>query len=94
MQMTTDLGAVGAGRLLLQLVNDFDDRRIKYANHLSLYWRIRSFARPSRNLNQSNRKFWVDTTSAELEPVLDDLLAILKGKDKLSADETRPEQSS
>jgi transposase len=61
----------------------------KYADHLPLYRQAQILARQGIQLDRSTLAGWVGAAAAELEPLYDHLLAILKCKDKLFADETR-----
>ena len=61
----------------------------KYADHLPLYRQAQIFARQGIQLDRSTLAAWVGAAAAELEPLHDRLLAILKSRDKLFADETR-----
>jgi transposase len=61
----------------------------KYADHLPLYRQAQIFARQGIRLDRSTLAAWVGAAAAELEPLFDRLLAILKSRDKLFADETR-----
>jgi transposase len=61
----------------------------KYADHLPLYRQAQIFARQGIQLDRSTLAAWVGAAAAELEPLYDRLLAILKSRDKLFADETR-----
>jgi transposase len=61
----------------------------KYADHLPLYRQAQIFARQGINLDRSTMAAWVGAAAAELEPLYDRMLTILKGMDKLFADETR-----
>jgi hypothetical protein len=61
----------------------------KYADHLPLYRQAQIFARQGINLDRSTLASWVGAAAAELEPLYDHMLTILKGMDKLFADETR-----
>ena len=61
----------------------------KYADHLPLYRQAQILARQGIQLDRSTLAAWVGAAAAELEPLYDRLLAILKSRDKLFADETR-----
>ncbi|HET7384161.1 MAG TPA: IS66 family transposase [Pseudolabrys sp.] len=61
----------------------------KYANHLPLYRQAQIFSRQGIPLDRSTLAAWVGAAAAELEPLYERLVAILKGMDKLFADETR-----
>ncbi len=61
----------------------------KYADHLPLYRQAQIFNRQGIRLDRSTLAAWVGAAASELEPLHDRLLAIMKGKDKLFADETR-----
>ena len=61
----------------------------KYADHLPLYRQAQIFTRHGIHLDRSTLAAWVGAAAAELEPLYDRLLAILKGMGKLFADETR-----
>jgi transposase len=60
----------------------------KYADHLPLYRQAQIFARQGISLDRSTLASWVGATAAELEPLYDRMLTILKDLDKLFADET------
>ncbi len=61
----------------------------KYADHLPLYRQAQIFSRQGLPLDRSTLAAWVGAAAAELEPLYERLVAILKGMDKLFADETR-----
>jgi transposase len=61
----------------------------KYANHLPLYRQAQIFSRQGIPLDRSTLASWVGAAAAELEPLHERLVVILKGMDKLFADETR-----
>jgi transposase len=61
----------------------------KYADHLPLYRQAQIFSRDGIHLDRSTMAAWVGAAAAELEPLHDRLVAILKGMGKLFADETR-----
>ncbi len=61
----------------------------KYANHLPLYRQAQIFSRQGIPLDRSTLAAWVGAAAAELEPLYERLVVILKGMDKLFADETR-----
>src|SRR5271166_4089346 len=61
----------------------------KYADHLPLYRQAQIFTRDGIHLDRSTMAAWVGAAAAELEPLHDRLVAILKGMGKLFADETR-----
>jgi hypothetical protein len=61
----------------------------KYANHLPLYRQAQIFSRQGLPLDRSTLAAWVGPAAAELKPLYERLVAILKGMDKLFADETR-----
>ncbi len=61
----------------------------KYADHLPLYRQAQIFTRQGIRLDRSTMAAWVGAAAAELEPLYDRLVAILKGMSKLFADETR-----
>ncbi len=58
----------------------------KYANHLPLYRQAQIFSRQGIPLDRSTLAAWVGAAAAELEPLYERLVAILKGMDKLFAD--------
>ncbi len=60
----------------------------KYADHLPLYRQAQIFSRQGITLDRSTLAGWVGATAAELEPLHDRMLTILKDMDKLFADET------
>jgi len=55
----------------------------KYANHLPLYRQAQIFSRQGIPLDRSTLAAWVGAAAAELEPLYERLVAILKGMDKL-----------
>lgn len=61
----------------------------RYADHLPLYRQAQIFARQEVFLDRSTMAAWVGAAAAELEPLYDRQLTILKGLGKLFADETR-----
>ena len=61
----------------------------KYADHLPLYRQAQIFSRQGICLDRSTMAAWVGAAAAELEPLYDRLLSIVKGMGKLFADETR-----
>jgi transposase len=61
----------------------------KYADRLPLYRQAQILARQGIQLDRSTLAAWVGAAAAELDPLYDRLVAILKSRDKLFADETR-----
>ncbi len=61
----------------------------KYADHLPLYRQAQIFSRQGLPLDRSTLAAWVGAAAAELQPLYERLVIILKGMDKLFADETR-----
>ena len=61
----------------------------KYANHLPLYRQAQIFSRQGIPIDRSTLASWVGAAAAELQPLHERLVVILKGMDKLFADETR-----
>ena len=54
----------------------------KYANHLPLYRQAQIFSRQGIPLDRSTLAAWVGAAAAELKPLYERLVAILKGMDK------------
>jgi transposase len=61
----------------------------KYADHLPLYRQAQIYARQGVELDRSTLADWSGRAAFALRPVYERLFAILKGSDKLFADETR-----
>ena len=61
----------------------------KYADHCPLYRQSQSIARQGINIDRSTLASWVGAAAAELEPLYDHLVQLLKTSPKLFADETR-----
>ncbi len=61
----------------------------KYADHLPLYRQAQIFSRQGLPLDRSTLAAWVGAAAAELQPLYERLVIILKEMDKLFADETR-----
>jgi transposase len=76
-----DKGIPGAGLLAMLLVN-------KYVDHLPLYRQKQRFARENIPINASTMNNWVKQAIEKLEILYDCLLADIKGRGYLQADET------
>ena len=61
----------------------------KYADHCPLYRQSQIIARQGINIDRSTLAAWVGAAAAELEPLYDHLVHLLKTSPKLFADETR-----
>jgi transposase len=61
----------------------------KYADHLPLYRQAQILARQGVKIERSTLASWVGAAAAELEPLYNHLVTLLKGSPKLFADETR-----
>jgi transposase len=61
----------------------------KYADHLPLYRQSQILARQGVSIERSTLAQWVGTAAAELAPLHDRLVTLLKGSSKLFCDETR-----
>ena len=61
----------------------------KYADHLPLYRQAQIYGRQGVELDRSTLADWSGRAAFALPPVYDRLLEVLKGSDKLFADETR-----
>ena len=61
----------------------------KYADHLPLYRQAQIYGRQGVELDRSTLADWSGRAAFALRPVYDRLLEVLKGSDKLFADETR-----
>jgi transposase len=61
----------------------------KYADHLPLYRQSQILARHGVTIERSTLAQWVGAAAAELQPLHDHLLALLKASPKLFCDETR-----
>ena len=61
----------------------------KYADHLPLYRQAQIYGRQGVELDRSTLADWSGRAAFALRPVYERLFDVLKGSDKLSADETR-----
>src|SRR5215831_19557118 len=61
----------------------------KYADHLPLYRQAQILGRQGVKIDRSTLAQWVGTAAAELQPLHDHLVGLLKASPKLFCDETR-----